>query len=340
MQYNKTLAESTAHRERWLDCAKGIGALLVILGHTYYIPAALKFFIYSFHMPLFFILSGMTMRISDNKPFRQTVIKYARVYLIPYLVLSLINLVLQSLWLLWIGQLTLSKVLTYLAGIAYCYANMDWMPNCSPLWFLPCTFICKLLFLIILRRVPQKLQLPSILACAGISYVLYLTNAPRLPWNLATALMAISFLWIGWYLQNKGICKKLLHLKTAAILMLLLVILSPFLIANGGKVGMNENTYGNILWFFTGGVGYSLAVIVLSHKISGFRFFTDFLGRNTIIVIGFNYFARHAATEFYYMIPMIRNIPINAISLFCGTFMIMVCIIFGWNVYFSKKVRT
>lgn len=40
-----------------IDACKGIGILLVILGHTN-VPSIVHTIIYSFHMPLFFIISG------------------------------------------------------------------------------------------------------------------------------------------------------------------------------------------------------------------------------------------------------------------------------------------
>ncbi len=57
-------------RIQWIDYAKGIGILLVVLGHvlTDYLTHGIKLtdsaykllvFIYSFHMPLFFFLSGL-----------------------------------------------------------------------------------------------------------------------------------------------------------------------------------------------------------------------------------------------------------------------------------------
>ena len=42
----------------WIDLAKGIGIILVLIGHSKFLPITLKNYIYSFHMPLFFILSG------------------------------------------------------------------------------------------------------------------------------------------------------------------------------------------------------------------------------------------------------------------------------------------
>lgn len=52
------------HREAWIDCARGIAILLVIVGHT--ISGVLSGAIYSFHMPLFFIFSGITSKFSST----------------------------------------------------------------------------------------------------------------------------------------------------------------------------------------------------------------------------------------------------------------------------------
>lgn len=46
------------NRNRWLDIAKGIAIILMVAGHTP-IPDVVSHFIYAFHMPLFFIASGL-----------------------------------------------------------------------------------------------------------------------------------------------------------------------------------------------------------------------------------------------------------------------------------------
>ncbi len=42
-----------------LDIAKGIGILLVVLGHCLQVRAPMQQWIYSFHVPLFFVIAGM-----------------------------------------------------------------------------------------------------------------------------------------------------------------------------------------------------------------------------------------------------------------------------------------
>ena len=41
------------------DIAKGIGVILVVFGHMNTYPTILQKIIYSFHMPLFFLLAGL-----------------------------------------------------------------------------------------------------------------------------------------------------------------------------------------------------------------------------------------------------------------------------------------
>ena len=49
--------EHKSNRILWIDAAKGIGLLCVILGHLG-VPY-LSTLVYTFHMPLFFFLSGI-----------------------------------------------------------------------------------------------------------------------------------------------------------------------------------------------------------------------------------------------------------------------------------------
>lgn len=45
---------------KWLDIAKGMGIVSFFWGHTLFKDEIWRIWIYSFHMPLFFFLSGIT----------------------------------------------------------------------------------------------------------------------------------------------------------------------------------------------------------------------------------------------------------------------------------------
>ncbi|MGI8932869.1 acyltransferase [Leptolyngbya sp. BC1307] len=93
----------------WVDYAKGLGIFLVVLGHvlrgladnailsTSFLFDYLDQWIYAFHMPLFFFLSGLFLYRSTSRPFKAFVINRLTILVYPYLVWSLIQESLQSL---------------------------------------------------------------------------------------------------------------------------------------------------------------------------------------------------------------------------------------------------
>lgn len=53
---------SSRPRQQWIDVAKGLGVVLVVLGHSPLVGyGALRGLIYSFHMPMFFAIAGLTL---------------------------------------------------------------------------------------------------------------------------------------------------------------------------------------------------------------------------------------------------------------------------------------
>lgn len=53
------------NRLEYIDIAKGIGILLVVFGHSSLVLHIENIWIHSFHMPLFFIITGMCF--NENK---------------------------------------------------------------------------------------------------------------------------------------------------------------------------------------------------------------------------------------------------------------------------------
>lgn len=50
----------------FIDICKGLGILLVILGHIYEPNSRVGIWIYSFHMPLFLIVSGILLNYKNT----------------------------------------------------------------------------------------------------------------------------------------------------------------------------------------------------------------------------------------------------------------------------------
>ena len=70
------------HRNQSVDTLKGIGITLMIVGHTYGPNNVIWSLIFSFHMPLFFIVSGSFFK---DRSIEDTIRKITRQLLIQYI---------------------------------------------------------------------------------------------------------------------------------------------------------------------------------------------------------------------------------------------------------------
>jgi len=135
-------------RIEYIDIARGIGILLVVMGHNdfgYVSPFVYKV-IYSFHMPLFFFLSGYFL--NTTVPFFDFLKKRLNSLLKPYLfTLFLIYFLLVSFEKMSF-KTALLRITKSLYGAGY---YLDWVQ----LWFLPHLFVVSLyafLFLAVFGR--------------------------------------------------------------------------------------------------------------------------------------------------------------------------------------------
>lgn len=229
---------SNSRRDSYIDIAKGFGIILVVLGHTFGIPTMLYDTIYSFHMPLFFIISGYVYNHSKYSKFgfSKMVSGRAKRYLIPFYIFAGLNFILTFAFDLIFKHtvITFSKIKTYIWGTLYCYADMDHMPNCSPIWFFMTLFIGGMIFWAIMKY-SYKTRPIWMISLLIISYLLYLFVNVRLPLNLAPTGAAVFFMYIGYLIKRYDILK-----YKSLILLFIAGIIASYL--NEIHVGMNENT--------------------------------------------------------------------------------------------------
>ncbi len=298
-------------RASFLDIAKGIGIILVVLGHTFGKPEIIYDTIYSFHMPLFFIISGYVYKPEKYNEFgfKKILLNKAKRYLIPFYIFAAINLVLTLGFDLIFKHTvpTLSTIKTYVLGTLYCYADMRYMPNCSPIWFLMTLFIGGVIFWALMKYFNKSRPILAV-SLLGISYLLYLFVDFRLPLNLAPTGAAVFLMYIGYLIKRFDVLKH----KSLLLLGIVGFIASCL---NKTNVGMNENTYGNLVLFSIAAICLSVFLLLICKSAANFNNpvnrFLKWLGSNTLPIMAFNYFMRSFSTEFYYLIPVVRNYPIH-----------------------------
>lgn len=271
-----------SERISWIDIAKAIGIGFVVMGHLSN-PEDINTFIYAFHMPLFFFLSGMTFR--NDQQFSPYLQKKIRTIIIPYFLFAILTYI---FWLL-IGrhfgedaniEVSLVKPLV---GIFYSNGIDDWLLFNTPLWYLTCLFVVEMIFYFISRTNNKELQIFLLIMCGTVGYLLSLTNFLRLPWGINVGLTAIVIYGLGYF--SKQIIHKMQVGKVLNFsLFILFFILCYFLSGVNGHVDMNVNVYGNIGYFYLGAILGILAIVNLSQFVSDNRILS-FIGKNTLVIL-------------------------------------------------------
>ena len=174
------------NRIEQVDILKGIGIILVILGHVTH-NKDLFSFIYAFHMPLFFIVSGMFLH--DKQGFIR---KQAKSLLIPYLSFGLLSFV---YW--WLVE---SRFRELPAGetIGEQFINLFFptgMQHCNVvLWFLPCLFLACVMGNYLNRWITSKVIKISLMVCLVCTVGFINENYP---YHIGQALQALPYICMG-----------------------------------------------------------------------------------------------------------------------------------------------
>lgn len=125
-------------RDITFDIMKGIGILLVIIGHLAHGYGLLIPIIYTFHMPLFFIVSG---HFYKQKNPVELLVRDLKLLIVPYLLVSLL-LMMYGL-MISIIQHEPGKFYYWLNALLY--ADTPYGDN-GPLWFLLAMFWCRQIY--------------------------------------------------------------------------------------------------------------------------------------------------------------------------------------------------
>ena len=129
-----------------IDLLKGIGIILMIMGHVPFSEEITKA-IYVFHMPLFFIASGFLYKRKND--FNTAFVKWLKRLILPYFIFFFFFYV---LWNIEIRPNNFSQLTQPLKSIFY--INTDGMPINGAVWYLTATFVifCYIGLLIIFLK--------------------------------------------------------------------------------------------------------------------------------------------------------------------------------------------
>lgn len=180
-------------RLSWPDLAKGLGIFLMTLGHSSLVNARVVAWIYTFHMPLFFFISGYFFSLKDASAWK-TIRHKAFPILMPMVTYSLCRWVWSAVSAGMAGDVPdfrpLLGIVLQLAGTAYA----------GYVWFFAGLFAAECLFALLLQGLGKRpwavLVLCSVLA--GVVWAGSRAGLSRLPWHLDAACLLLPYLCLGW----------------------------------------------------------------------------------------------------------------------------------------------
>lgn len=278
-------------RLQQFDIFKGIGIILVLLGHSL-IPMDAKNVIYMFHMPLFFFASGLFFR---PRPIGETIINSAKKLLVPWLFF----LVIYQLAYLFFTFIANRNFEVYLQYVTSLYNPIDehslWYPT---IWFLPCLFFIRILYGIISR------MCSIIYYRLCLSFVLYIVgHYLSLPFFIDSAIGCVIFYAMGSAFMQFPKMHTCVNSMCAIFFFAVCAIITLYI---GKHVEIKDNVYP--LYMIALSIPMIWAVYCVSCTISmcGYRYLSGFLakcGQRTLTIFGLH------MPLWFYLMPIVQKLP-------------------------------
>lgn len=256
-------------RDETYDLMKGISLILMMLCHLVYTEGLVKQFIYSFHMPLFFILAGVFAKNKEDiSSFKDYTRKNAKRLLLPYVVTMLMLCA-------WGGIQAIAKrdigfFLRHLFSMVTASAD-GWQSKwgliyAGPMWFLVALFWVRELFYGIQRACAGlKKYVDEIVV--GVSVIISVASVlvhpylQSLPFSILQACTALAFYVVGWYIHNHPLPWWIYAIS---------VVVWPFAILYG-HVALDCSCIVNYPLSFIGACGGTCVVYLLGKAYSHLR---------------------------------------------------------------------
>lgn len=233
-------------RKSELDVAKGIAIIYMVLGHMHFSQAIVNHYVYAFHMPIFFFISGMLYR---QRPIGDAVRGKARGLLTPYACFGALYWVIYNIQ-KYLPRHSTKAMLPSLKVLLLFPTSS--LPIENALWFLPVMFIAAVVYCCLDHWIRNETALScAALAVGAAGFALPQVIDFRLPWGLDTAMVALLFYHLGrltgqFALTDRIHAAKEKHRGLFYLGLILALALNTWLIFVNGKVNMRSLKWATI----------------------------------------------------------------------------------------------
>ena len=270
-------------RYDWIDWMKALGIYLIVLGHFYSVGEK---FIYIFHVPLFFVISGfLNKKEVDGRVFWR---KLWYNLAVPMLLMAVLNFCYHCILMAFNGSLAIVDAYWFVRNLAFgMVAGLD------TLWFVYTLILLKIIYQFCHS---DKLfyYLTVIMLALAFAYnhndfsgYPFFLNEPNAIIDVCTAYPFFAF---GVLMRNykeilNALNNKVVFIAAFACGLLLVSLCSVY----NGYVGLFGCNYGgNILLFLVGAIAGTVMIWALSKLLGSSPKIINIVSRGTIIILGFH----------------------------------------------------
>jgi len=310
-------------RNNIIDITKGIGIFFVIWGHT---VCPVKPYLYIFHVPLFFLLSGYFFNKSNS--ISVTFFKKSKSLIVPFFFF---------LFFLRLGFIVIHLIDgKFTADLLFPWKPMYPGITIGPLWFILSLFVATMLFSILSSLV--RSDIIQFLVCFLLTWLGYILFNLRihLPLHIDSSLSMMLFFFIGTFLNKKNILRKSINfLQSFGFSLSLLAIFFLYTELYLPEIDVSVNKLHGVflitIVLMILGCFMILALSDLLNRVPVVRSYLAYIGQNSLTV-----FAIHIA----FVISVYLLFPNNSISTVGGLIIVLYSLIMSLILDFLLRKYT
>jgi len=258
------------NRDRQISIAKGIGIILMVIGHSG-CPGFLHQFIYMFHMPLFFICSGYFLTPKRNlEEFWRFVAKRIKGLYVPYLAFGLPILLLHNVFYSWHFYEDCYNLNDFLWHVAHMIFQMEKHEVFfGPAWFLKDLLLDSVTVCVVVSLFNRdRKKNRNVIICLCLIVLAFLARVWM--WFVPYLEMDVSRWMMGCSLIVAGMIIREMHLNYESVKLLVICLIVTLLGAVLLPQGVEILTYDCVsaIPFFVVGVAGTLFCFCTASRIA------------------------------------------------------------------------
>ncbi len=313
-------------RIAYLDAAKAIAIILMILGHCVWRPYGVYAWIYSFHMPLFFIISGMFIKKMELK---SALSKNGKRLVYPYIIACLLVICANLLGTVGCGGDILGTLWDTLvksilvSGFRWGSPLIpDFKMNVGAVWFLIGLFWGTVILSWLEHRFNRQtvITIIALMACFSACSV----KKIMFPFHVQAGMLSCIYLYLGQLTREYGLLQKINDIPTLIKVVAVMSWLTLPLFISILDIGISRMGF-SIVSFIISIIGCATVMTVCS-KVS---WDGGWIGRNTLyILVAHHLWNRSVAAMWFDM----HDLPFNKMANFSieAIISILFAVVVGW----------